>query len=177
MLKNNCSDYIDVQTEAFAIASTENLFRSAFGDTTAFVGDADTGYTGLIMKVGIVDGGSLDITKYRVEWFKDNELDTSKNNVMEATFDRPSVDAWVTYTWKVKDITGVVLVPDLLDDPNDCYLGLFDRSTGTFNKVTDGVEYQNRPFNFNDQAYEAYNYGYTDGCTSGTLMINWSKYQ
>ncbi len=34
--EKNCSDYIDVQTEAFAIASTENLFRSAFGDTTAF---------------------------------------------------------------------------------------------------------------------------------------------
>ncbi len=78
------------------------------------IGDADTGYTGLIMKVGIVDGGALDTTKYRVEWYKDNVLDTSKNNVMEATFDRPSVDAWVTYTWKVKDITGVVLVPDLL---------------------------------------------------------------
>ena len=175
--ERNCSDYIDVQAEGFAIASTENLFRSAFGDTTAFEEDADSSITGLKMKVGIVDGGALDTTKYRVEWYKDNVLDASKNNVMETIFDRPAIDAWVTYTWKVKDITGVVLVPDLLDDPNDCYLGLFDRSTGTFNKVTDGVDYQNRPFNFNNQAYDSYNYGYTDGCTSGTLMINWSKYQ
>ena len=175
--EENCSDYINVQAEGFALASTENLFRDAFGDTTAFEGDADTGYTGLKMKVGIVDGGALDTTKYKVEWYKDNVLDSSQNNEMEVIFDRPIIDAWVTYTWKIKDTTGIVLVPDLLDNENDCYLGLFDRSTGTFNKVTDGFEYQNRPFDFNDQAYEAYNYGYTDGCTSGTLMINWSKYQ
>ncbi len=172
--KNNCADFIDVHSEGFAIQSIINLFRDAFGSTTAFIGD--DAYTGLKMQAGIVDGGQLDTSKLKLQWYLNGQLDTSKDNLLEVDFDRPAIADWATYSWKVIDTTGAVLVQDDIDDPNDCYLGLFDRYSGSFRTENESWVYWNPPFDLTESKYNDYLYGYTSGCTSGTLMINWSKF-
>ena len=168
--KNNCADFIDVHSEGFAIQSIINLFRDPFGSTTAFIGD-DT-YTGLKMQAGIVDGGQLDTSKLKLQWYLNGQLDTSKDNLLEVDFERPALAEWATYSWKIIDVTGAVLVQDDIDDPNDCYLGLFDRYSGSFRTETESWVYWNPPFDLTESKYNDYLYGYTSGCTSGTLMIN-----
>ena len=73
-------------------------------------------------------------------------------------------------------MTGAVLVSDNIDDPTDCYLGLFDRYYGSFIDSNDEWQREYPPFNLQQTSFDDYSYGYTTGCTSGTLMINWSKF-
>lgn len=171
--EENCTDFINVQAEGFAIASIENLFRDAFGDSTTFVGEDNT--TGITVGVGIVTGGKLDNSKYDVNWYENGIQDPTNTNSTEVTFQRPTTGGWATYTWKIADKTSVVLVPDDIDNPNDCYLGLFDRYRGSFRTLNDEWEYKSPPFALQTDTYTNYKYGYTDGCTSGTLMINWDQ--
>ena len=172
--RNNCGDFIDVHAEGFAIQSIINLFRDPFGSGTAFIGEE--AYTGLTMAAGIVDGGKLDTTKLKIQWYLNGQLDTSKDNLLEIDFDRPSTAEWANYTWKIVDMTGAVLVSDNIDDPTDCYLGLFDRYYGSFIDSNDEWQREYPPFNLQQTSFDDYSYGYTTGCTSGTLMINWSKF-
>ena len=172
--RENCADFIDVHTEGFAIQSILNLFRDPFGSGTAFIGEES--YTGLAMTAGIVDGGQLDTSKLKLQWYINGQLDTSRDNLLEVSFDRPTTDAWANYTWKILDTTGVILVEDDIDDPNDCYLGLFDRYYASFIDSSDQWQAEYLPLNLEDSSFDDYQYGYTTGCASGTLMINWSKF-
>ena len=172
--RENCADFIDVHTEGFAIQSILNLFRDPFGSGTAFIGE-DT-YTGLTMTAVIVDGGQLDMSKLKLQWHINGQLDTSRDNLLEVNFDRPATDAWANYTWKILDTTGVILVEDDIDNPNDCYLGLFDRYYASFIDSSDQWQAEYLPFNLEDSSFDDYQYGYTTGCASGTLMINWRKF-
>ncbi len=172
--RENCSDFIDVHSEGFAIQSIINLFRDPFGTGTNFIGEES--YTGLTMTAGIVDGGKLDTSKLKLQWYLNSQLDTSKDNQLEVSFDRPSSPEWANYSWKIVDLTGAVLVQDDIDDPTDCYLGLFDRYYGSFIDSNDEWQREYPPFDFEQSSFNDYKYGYTTGCTSGTLMINWSKF-
>ena len=172
--RENCSDFIDVHTEGFAIQSILNLFREPFGSTTAFIGEES--YTGLTMKAGIVDGGQLDTSKLKLQWYINGQLDSSIDNLLEVNFDRPTTDAWANYTWKILDTTGAIIVEDDVNDPNDCYLGLFDRYYASFIDSNDQWQAEYLPFNLEDSSFDDYQYGYTTGCASGTLMINWRKF-
>ncbi len=170
--REKCSNYIDVHAEGFAIQSIINLFRDPFGSETNFNDD----YTALKMTAGIVEGGKLDTSKIKLQWYINGQLDTSKDNLIEVNFERPSDDSWSIYSWKVIDLTGVVLVSDDIDDPTDCYLGLFDRWYGSFNDDNGDWQREYPPFDTSESSFDNYRYGYTTACTSGTLMINWSKF-
>ena len=172
--RENCADFIDVHTEGFAIQSILNLFREPFGSETAFIGEES--YTGLTMTAGIVDGGQLDTSKLKLQWYINGQLDSSIDNLLEVNFDRPTTDAWANYTWKILDTTGAILVEDDIDDPNDCYLGLFDRYYASFIDSNDQWQAEYLPLNLEDSSFDDYRYGYTTGCASGTLMINWRKF-
>jgi hypothetical protein len=172
--RENCADFIDVHTEGFAIQSILNLFREPFGSETAFIGEES--YTGLTMTAGIVDGGQLDTSKLKLQWYINGQLDSSIDNLLEVSFDRPTTDAWANYTWKILDTTGAILVEDDIDDPNDCYLGLFDRYYASFIDSNDQWQAEYLPLNLEDSSFDDYRYGYTTGCASGTLMINWRKF-
>jgi hypothetical protein len=172
--RENCADFIDVHTEGFAIQSILNLFREPFGSETAFIGEES--YTGLTMTAGIVDGGRLDTSKLKLQWYINGQLDSSLDNLLEVSFDRPTTDAWANYTWKILDTTGAILVEDDIDDPNDCYLGLFDRYYASFIDSNDQWQAEYLPLNLEDSSFDDYRYGYTTGCASGTLMINWRKF-
>lgn len=172
--RENCADFIDVHTEGFAIQSILNLFREPFGSETAFIGEES--YTGLTMTAGIVDGGQLDTSKLKLQWYINGQLDSSLDNLLEVSFDRPTTDAWANYTWKILDTTGAILVEDDIDDPNDCYLGLFDRYYASFIDSNDQWQAEYLPLNLEDSSFDDYRYGYTTGCASGTLMINWRKF-
>ena len=173
--RNNCADFIEVHTEGFGIQSVLNLFRNPFdNDGTEFTGDSEI--EGIKIKAGIVSGGKIDTSKLKLEWYKDGILVNGQNNNLQVDFQRPNTDTWTTYSWKLVDLTGAIIVPDNIDDPNDCYLGLFDWYSGAFQTENQSTVYWNPPFNLNDSRYQDYLYGYTMGCMSGTLMINWNKY-
>ncbi len=178
-------DYLPQFVESFSLESLYKMVSSTWSDDSVFLTQTEgevTTRTGWRMGIGIESNQNLDFDKYSIEWYKDYVLMDGTNNQREATFNRPETDKWVSYTWKIKDNTGLINVPDLLNSGADCYEGLFDlygnaiflrSADNEWTRINDG-----RTIDLNNGNYSDFTYGLHRGCgASGTIMINWEKFQ
>ena len=66
-------------------------------------------------------------TKLKLKWFVDGIEQPEHENKLSVTFDRPSTNSWVSYSYQVEDLTGNLIAPNDPLSPVDFYEGNFER--------------------------------------------------
>lgn len=156
--------YGEINTESFAIVSTQNQF-STFLIETEFLQEENTA-TGI--KIALL--GKFDSTKTRVEWYENGINIDSLTNQIEVTFSRPSIDEIKRYTWQAIDLTDVITVNEDPLNINDTYEGVFDWNSLFYS--WNGTDWDGPVYNPEDLT--SYDYGIANGPLGGSLFINWS---
>jgi len=163
---NNKSNlrYGEVGTESFAIVSTQNQFGPWLMDFE-FIEENGTNGSIKISVLGKYNSSLLDI-----EWYENQEKKDSLKNQNEVVFSRPETNEITRYTWKIKDLTGVITVPEDPFNVNDSYEGLFDYGSRFYSwngSTWDGPYY-------NPDDLTSYDYGVSIEVIGSSLFINWS---
>ena len=120
--------YGPVNIDGFAIGSIMNQgFRnysvngvSGYGDLTSSSGLSDS----ITLSVDAV----YDQTKLKLKWFIDGVEKPEYENMLSVTFERPSDNDWVSYSYQVEDLSGNLFAPNDPLSPIDFYEGNFERS-------------------------------------------------
>ena len=187
-------DYGPINIDGFAIGSIMNQgFRN-------YAVNGQEGYGDLTSSSGLSDSITLSVdavydqTKLKLKWFVDGIEQSQYENMLSVTFDRPSNNNWVSYSYLVEDLSGNLFAPN---DPlvaSDFYEGNFERSyyyepdpeltpvaslmpyIGSFEwyDPNSGWFYDNSVNSSNLD-----NFLFAASCCSmgSTFKINWSKYQ
>ena len=187
-------DYGPINIDGFAIGSIMNQgFRN-------YAVNGQEGYGDLTSSSGLTDSITLSVdavydqTKLKLKWFVDGIEQSQYENMLSVTFDRPSNNNWVSYSYLVEDLSGNLFAPNDPLTASDFYEGNFERSyyyepdpeltpvaslmpyIGSFEwyDPNSGWFYDNsvNSSNLDDFLFAA------SCCSMGsTFKINWSKYQ
>jgi hypothetical protein len=119
-------EYGEVNLEGFAVGSIMNQgFRN-------YSINGDNGFDNLSSPGGLENNITLavdaiyDQTKLRLKWFVDGVEQQEHENKLSVTFDRPSSNSWVSYSYQVEDLTGNLISPNDPLNPVDFYEGSFE---------------------------------------------------
>ncbi len=120
--------YGPVNIDGFAIGSIMNQgFRnysvngvSGYGDLTSSSGLSDS----ITLSVDAV----YDQSKLKLKWFIDGVEKPEYENMLSVTFERPSDNDWVSYSYQVEDLSGNLFAPNDPLSAIDFYEGNFERS-------------------------------------------------
>ena len=108
--------------------------------------------------------------KVLVKWFVNGVEDTSKENQLSVTFNRPSDNSIQIYTYKGVDLSGTIIAEDDPLDKWDFYRGLMQSDwywiDENGNSTRDPV----------DAVREEYQYGYMYGPVGGSWGVNWARW-
>jgi hypothetical protein len=69
-----------------------------------------------------------DETKLKLTWLVDGQEQTELENNLTATFNRPSDNRAVSYSWVVEDLTGALIAPNDPNNPLDFYESYWERA-------------------------------------------------
>jgi len=120
-------EYGEVNLEGFAIGS---IMNQGFRD---YLINGDYGFDNLSSPNGLENNITLavdavyDQTKLKLKWFVDGIEQPEHQNKLSVTFDRPSSNSWVSYSYQVEDLTGNLIAPNDPLSPVDFYEGNFER--------------------------------------------------
>ena len=166
-IMDSCSSggYGAVNSEGFAVGSLQNQGFYDPGNASTITNDQ-----------GQVTGWriSLDVQynpeKVSVKWFVNGVEDTSKENQLSVTFNRPSDNSIQIYTYKGVDLSGTIIAEDDPLDKWDFYRGLMQSDwywiDENGNSTRDPV----------DAVREEYQYGYMYGPVGGSWGVNWARW-
>ena len=120
-------DYGPINIDGFAVGSIMNQgFRDYSVNGVSGYGDL-TSENGLIDSITLSVDAVYDQTKLKLKWFIDGIEQTQYENMISVTFNRPSNDEWVSYSYQIEDLSGNLFAPN---DPilaHDFYEGNFER--------------------------------------------------
>ena len=120
-------DYGPINIDGFAVGSIMNQgFRDYSVNGVSGYGDL-TSENGLIDSITLSVDAVYDQTKLKLKWFIDGVEQTQYENMISVTFNRPSNDEWVSYSYQIEDLSGNLFAPN---DPilaHDFYEGNFER--------------------------------------------------
>ena len=121
-------DYGPINIDGFAIGSIMNQgFRN-------YAVNGQEGYGDLTSSSGLTDSITLSVdavydqTKLKLKWFVDGIEQSQYENMLSVTFDRPSNNSWVSYSYLVEDLSGNLFAPNDPLTASDFYEGNFERS-------------------------------------------------
>lgn len=173
-IMDSCNEggYGGVNVEGFAVGSIQNQgFYYAFNrETDEAKIDFNTDASGTRESITI-DASDIkyDPEKITIKWYVDGVEDTTNENQLRVTYNRPSNNAVVIYTIKAIDLTGTITAEDDVLDNTDFYEGMlqsyFIWSNG------DGFDRDPDP-----STYTNYDYGYMNGPLGFTWGINWASW-
>ena len=119
-------EYGEVNLEGFAVGSIMNQgFRN-------YSINGDYGFDNLANSNGLENNITLgvdaiyDQTKLKLKWFVDGVEQQEHENKLSVTFDRPSSNSWVSYSYQVEDLSGNLISPNDPLSPVDFYEGSFE---------------------------------------------------
>ena len=119
-------EYGEVNLEGFAIGS---IMNQGFRD---YMINGDYGFDNLSSPDGLENSITLGIdavydqTKLKLKWFLDGIEQPEHENKLSVTFDRPSTNSWVSYSYQVEDLSGNLIAPNDPLSPVDFYEGNFE---------------------------------------------------
>ena len=139
-IMDSCDEggYGPVNVEGFAIGSIQN---QGFYDSFNTQGRQRFTFnsSGGINESVTIDASDAvyDSSKIMVKWYVNGVEDTSKENQLRVTFDRPAGDTVQVYTLKAIDLTGTIIAADDVSDNTDFYEGVF-QSYFVWRRIEDG---------------------------------------
>ena len=120
--------YGPVNIDGFAIGS---IMNQGFRDYSV---NGDSGYGDLTNSNGLTNSITLgvdavfDQSKLKLKWFVDGIEKPEYENMLSVTFERPSDNNWVSYSYQVEDLSGNLFAPNDPLSAIDFYEGNFERS-------------------------------------------------
>ena len=120
-------EYGVVNIEGFAIGS---IMNQGFRNYSINGGDGFDNLSspnGLENTITLAVDAVYDQTKLKLKWFVDGVESPEHENKLSVTFDRPSSNSWVTYSYQVEDLSGNLFAPNDPLSPIDFYEGNFER--------------------------------------------------
>ena len=93
---------------------------SGYGDLTSSDGLTNT--------ITLAVDAIYDQNKLKLKWFVDGIEKPEHENKLSVTFERPSDNDWVSYSYQVEDLSGNLFAPNDPLSPTDFYEGNFERS-------------------------------------------------
>ena len=173
-IMDSCDEggYGPVNVEGFAIGSIQN---QGFYDSFNTQGSQRFTFnsSGGINESVTIDASDAvyDSSKIMVKWYVNGVEDTSKENQLRVTFDRPAGDTVQVYTLKAIDLTGTIIAADDVSDNTDFYEGVF-QSYFVWRRIEDG-SWDRDP---DPSTYTEYDVGYMDGPLGFTWGLNWAQW-
>ena len=120
--------YGPVNIDGFAIGSIMNQgFRDYSVNAVSGYGDL-TSSNGLMNSITLGVDAVFDQSKLKLKWFVDGIEKPEYENMLSVTFDRPSDNDWVSYSYQVEDLSGNLFAPNDPLSAIDFYEGNFERS-------------------------------------------------
>ena len=120
--------YGPVNIDGFAIGSIMNQgFRNYSVNGVSGYGDL-TSSDGLTNTITLAVDAIYDQNKLKLKWFVDGIEKPEHENKLSVTFERPSDNDWVSYSYQVEDLSGNLFAPNDPLSPTDFYEGNFERS-------------------------------------------------
>ena len=120
--------YGPVNIDGFAIGSIMNQgFRDYSVNGVSGYGDL-TSSNGLMNSITLGVDAVFDQSKLKLKWFVDGIEKPEYENMLSVTFDRPSDNDWVSYSYQVEDLSGNLFAPNDPLSAIDFYEGNFERS-------------------------------------------------
>ena len=120
--------YGPVNIDGFAIGSIMNQgFRDYSVNGVSGYGDL-TSSNGLMNSITLGVDAVFDQSKLKLKWFVDGIEKPEYENMLSVTFDRPSGNDWVSYSYQVEDLSGNLFAPNDPLSAIDFYEGNFERS-------------------------------------------------
>ena len=191
-----CDDeYGKVNVEGFAIGSILNQGFTDYTIDSNLSEDIDLfDETSLGDSITFNLNAEYDTNKLKLKWYIDGEEQLNLLNQTEVSFDRPSDNSIITYSWKVEELTGDLSAPNDSLDPLDLYEGWFEEgyyydpdentnpntsqnpfvSSWIWYKL-DGSEHLDNEVDLNNPN----DYLFAELCCSlgSAIKINWSNYE
>jgi hypothetical protein len=120
--------YGPINIEGFAIGSIMNQgFRNYSVNGVSGYGDL-TSSSGLSNSITLSVDAVYDQSKLKLKWFIDGVEKPEYENMLSVTFERPSDNDWVSYSYQVEDLSGNLFAPNDPLSAIDFYEGNFERS-------------------------------------------------
>ena len=120
--------YGPVNIDGFAIGSIMNQgFRDYSVNGVSGYGDL-TNSNGLTNSITLGVDAVFDQSKLKLKWFVDGIEKPEYENMLSVTFERPSDNNWVSYSYQVEDLSGNLFAPNDPLSAIDFYEGNFERS-------------------------------------------------
>ncbi|MDB9997360.1 Ig-like domain-containing protein [Gammaproteobacteria bacterium] len=121
-------EYGKVNIEGFAVGSIMNQGFSNYKINS----EEDPSYvlnnpSGLGETITFEIDAVYDETKLKLTWLVDGQEQTELENNLTATFNRPSDNSAVSYSWVVEDLTGSLIAPNDPNNPLDFYESYWER--------------------------------------------------
>ena len=119
-------EYGEVNLEGFAVGSIMNQGFRNYSINGDYGFDNLSSPGGLENNITLAVDAIYDQTKLRLKWFVDGVEQQEHENKLSVTFDRPSSNSWVSYSYQVEDLTGNLISPNDPLSPVDFYEGSFE---------------------------------------------------
>lgn len=121
-------EYGKVNVEGFAVGSIMNQGFSNYEINGESGPNILTNPSGLGDFITFEIDAVYDQEKLKLKWLVDGEEQPDKENSTVVTFDRPSDNRAVSYSWVVEDLTGALVAPNDPNNPLDFYESYWERN-------------------------------------------------
>jgi hypothetical protein len=187
-------EYGKINIEGFAVGSIMNQGFSNYTINSEESSNVLNNPSGLGDAITFEIDAVYDETKLKLKWLVDGQEQTDLENNLTATFNRPSDNRAVSYSWVVEDLTGALIAPNDPNNPLDFYESHWERNyyyeadpaltpiaslnpyIGSWEWYSDtqGVFYDNSVDSTNEDQYL---YGELCCSMGASYKINWFNYQ
>ena len=121
-------EYGKVNIEGFAVGSIMNQGFSNYKINSEDGANVLLNPSGLGDTITFEIDAVYDESKLKLKWLVDGQEQTDLENSLTATFNRPSDNRAVSYSWVVEDLTGSLIAPNDPNNPLDFYESYWERT-------------------------------------------------
>jgi hypothetical protein len=121
-------EYGKVNIEGFAVGSIMNQGFSNYKINSEDGANILLNPSGLGDTITFEIDAVYDESKLKLKWLVDGQEQTDLENSLTATFNRPSDNRAVSYSWVVEDLTGSLIAPNDPNNPLDFYESYWERN-------------------------------------------------
>jgi hypothetical protein len=121
-------EYGKVNIEGFAVGSIMNQGFSNYKINSEDGASVLSNPSGLGDTITFEIDAIYDEAKLKLKWLVDGQEQTDLENNLTATFNRPSDNRAVSYSWVVEDLTGSLIAPNDPNNPLDFYESYWERN-------------------------------------------------
>ena len=187
-------EYGKVNVEGFAVGSIMNQGFSNYKINSENGPNVLTNPSGLGDVITFEIDAVYDQTKLVLKWLVDGVEQSSLENNTTVSFERPTDNRSVSYSWVVEDLTGSLIAPNDPNDPLDFYESYWERNyyyqsdpnltpIASLNPYVGSWEWYSSSgsYNYDDTVdisdQDQYLYGELCCSMGASYKINWFNYQ